>query len=472
MPFIMKNFLTLPSLALLFVLQLAAQSMPFELVYGADGSQEVGTAALQMPDGHVYMLGNIQSDTTTGQDVLLVKVSPTGAVVWAKSYDNGQSEFAYDFIQEDDKFIIAGESNVVNGFDKNAFVLKVDFDGNSLGFNVLGEPTKSEQFQSIAQTDLGYIACGFITSDTGVGNDIFLYHFGDLLFDSWDRVLGVPVNDIGMAVAQLPNGNYAICGDRRVDSVTYNAFVMVLNNRGDILHETVIQSPFNGGSKNLTITDDGHILVVGEMATSTSPAFDVFWTKLTPQAEVLWTTYVPSTDASDAGFDLCQVNSGSFVITGYSFNETAANTDIVAISVDSLGEEVERKYFGGPGLDIAYDVKPSLSGGLLITGKTAKPSHNDAILIHDFLSLATGTETIVPPVEELSVYPNPMRQTAVLNLPETWHGGTWQLVDNSGKLVLQGIVSQSLTLDGLPSGVYFLSVNKAGKKGVGRLVVL
>lgn len=468
----MKTLLTLPFISLLFVLQLSAQSTPFELVYGAENSQEVGTAALQMPDGHVYMLGNIQSDTTTGQDVLLVKVSPAGEVVWAKSYDNGQSEFAYDFIQKDGKFIIAGESNVVNGLDKNAFVLKVDADGNSLGFNLLGEPTKAEQFQSIAATELGYIACGFITSETGVGNDIFVYHFGDLLFDSWDKAIGVPVNDIGMAVEQLPDGNYVVCGDRRVDSVTYNAFVMVLNNRGDILHETIIQSPFNGGSKNLTITDDGHILVVGEMATSTSPAFDIFWTKLTPQAEVLWTTYVPSTDASDAGFDLCQVNTGSFVITGYSFNEAAANTDIVAISVDSLGTEVERKYFGGPGLDIAYDVKPALSGGLLITGKTAKPTHNDAILIHDFLVLATGVKGVIPAVEELSIYPNPMSQAAVLHLPETWHGGTWQLVDDGGELIAQGVVNQSLAVDGLPSGVYFLSVKKAGKTGVGRLVIL
>ncbi len=460
-------------LATIFFFQntLTSQSAPFQLIYGNEDSQEVAIGSIQVADGSIYMVGNIQSDTTTGQDVLLVKVSPMGEVIWSKTYDNGQSEFAQDFILKNGQFIIAGESNSIGVFDKNAFILKVDTDGNLLAFSLFGEPSLGEQFQSIAATETGYIACGYISSTTGIGNDVYVRYFGAGLVDSWEKVLGVPVNDIGMSVAQLPNGNYVLCGDRLVDSVTYNAFVMILDHRGEVLHETVIASPHNGGSKNLIVSSSGDILVVGEMATPTSMAFDIFLAKISPQGELLWVNYVPSTDASDAGFGLCEVNPGSLVITGYSYNEAAANTDIVAISVDSLGLEVDRKYFGGPGLDIAYDVKPSLSGGLLIAGKTSFTSHQDAILIHDFLALATGTNASAPQIEKLDISPNPAPAGAALHLPNAWLGGEWQLVDVVGKKMAQGVVNQPLVVGELPAGTYFLWVKKAGKAGVGKLVV-
>lgn len=467
----MRSLVTLFTLFVLAQITLVAQSAPFQLIYGSDNSQEVAVGSAQIADGSIYMVGNVFSDTTIGQDVLLVKVSPAGEVLWSRSYDNGQSEFAQDFIIKNDQLIIAGESNLVGGFDKNAFILKLDLDGNKLDFNLYGVPDKGEQFQGITATTGGYIACGYKSSAPGTGNDIFVQYFGAGFIDSWTKTYGAPVNDISMAALELPNGNFAISGDRLVDSVTYNAILLILDPRGDLLHETIIASPYNGGCKNLTLAADGNILLLGELATPTSTAFDAFLSKLTPQGDILWTTYVPSSDFSDAGFSICEVNPGSLVIGGYSYNLATGNTDIVAISVDSLGQEVERKYYGGPGLDIAYDIKLAQSGGLLLAGKTYFGNHHDAILIHDYLTLATSTSTPALPVEKLDISPNPAQSGTNLQLREFWLGGHWELLDVFGKSMAQGIVSQSLTVGELPVGTYFLRVKKAGKIGAEKLVI-
>ncbi|MCU0347550.1 MAG: hypothetical protein MUC59_11440, partial [Saprospiraceae bacterium] len=440
--------------------------------YGEPDAQEVGIGSHQMPDGHIYMVGNVQSPTTVGYDVLLLKINPAGEVVWERSFDEGESEFAQDFIFKNGKFIIVGERNLTDGFNKNAFVLQVDTAGNKLEFNEYGSPVKTEMFQGVAATEQGFIVCGFITAENGTGNDVFVRHFADLLFESWETTFGSPLNDAGISVAQMPDGNFVLCGDRVQSSGIYNAFVAVLDVRGDVLHDTVIESPYNGGSKNLVTTTDGHVLVVGEMATPTSTSFDIFLTKLTPQAELLWTNYVPSTDASDAGFGLCQVNDGSFFITGYSFNEADANSDIVAISVDSEGGEVARKYFGGPSLDIGYDVVPSQSGGLLLTGKTTQAGQQDAILVHDFLPLATVVEHEKAMTEQLFIHPNPVVPGEALHLPQAWQNAEWKLVDVMGRVIACGVDGQQVVTFGLPCGAYFLSVNKHGKMAVGRFCVL
>ena len=274
-----------------------------------------------------------------------------------------------------------------------------------------------------------------------------------------------------MSIAQLPDGHFAVCGDRRVGPMAYNPIVLILDNKGNLLHTVVIDSPYNGGSKNLTVTANGDILVVGEVATPTSSNFDVYVAKVSTEGELLWGKYVPSTNASDAGFGICEVNPGSTVVTGYSYHEAAGNTDIVAISLDSLGTEVDRKYFGGPGLDIAYDIQPSAAGGILVTGKTSLPTHVDAILIHDFLTLATNAVEPQTPVEQLTISPNPALPGMQIRLPENWLGSAWTLTDEMGKITAQGIVNQAIETDGLPSGTYFLWVKKDGKTGVAKMIL-
>jgi len=460
-----------PIILLIFPCLLVAQTEPFQLIYGSEQGFEVGIGSLQVPDGSIYMLANVQSDTTTGEDVLLVKVGIDGEVIWSKSYDGGESEFAQDFILKNDRLIIAGESNEIGGLNKDGFILQVDLDGNQLSFSTYGTGSLNEQFQSIAATEDGYIACGFASSTIGVGNDIFIKKFGATPLESWSKTLGEPVNDISMSIAQLPDGHYAVCGDRLVAPMAYNPIVLILDSKGNLLHTVVIDSPYNGGSKNLTVTASGDILVVGEVATPTSSNFDVYVAKVSAEGELLWGKYVPSTDASDAGFGICEVNPGSILVTGYSYNEAAGNTDIVAISLDSLGNEVDRKYFGGPGLDIAYDIQPSATGGILVTGKTSLPTHVDAILIHDFLTLATNAVEPQNPVEQFTISPNPASAGAQLQLPEKWLNAAWTLTDEMGRDIAQGIVNQSIGTSYFPAGTYFLSVKKAGRTGVAKLVL-
>jgi hypothetical protein len=458
--------------ALLPLTQVSSQPAAFQLIFGNGNSQETGVGVEQDAEGNIYLLGNTRSDTTNGQDVLLVKTDLFGAVIWQKSYDNGNSEFAQDFVLRNGKLVIVGESSSFGAeFDKNAFVLQTDLDGNKLEFSTYGSPLKTEMFQSVAATSKGFVTCGFVTSEIGVGNDILVHHFGDLPLESWERVFGMPENDIAISIAQMPNGNIALCGDRQKDAGDYNAFVAVLDPRGILLYETQLESPYNGGSKNLTISHDGHILVVGEMATPTSAAFDIFLTKLTAEAQLLWTTYLPSSDASDAGFGICQVNEGSYLITGYSYNEAAANTDLVAISVDSLGAEVDRKYYGGPGLDIGYDVKPALGGGLLIAGRTSKPEHDDAILIYDHLNLATASQMVSPKAEQFDLFPTPVKSGGFIRFDPAWTGAAYALSTVFGSSAKSGTLEGGLHIGDLPPGMYLMEVEKAGKAGFARVVV-
>ncbi len=458
-----------------YCLELICQTTPFELIYGADtSSNEVGVASIQMPGGEIFMLGNILSDTTNAYDVLLVKMDAAGQPLWAKSFDNGDSEFANHFIFQSGKFIIVGESNQIGGFDKNGFVLQVDEAGNELDFSLFGSPLKGEQYQNVVATDAGYLITGFATGETNADNDVLVRHETGLLLNSWERTYGSEINEVGMGAGQLANGNFIISGDKQVEDEKYNPFVLVLDANGDVLHETVLKSEFNGGCKNLLVSESGDTYVVGEMATPSSVAFDVYLAKVSPAAEVLWTKWIASSDGPDAGFDICQVNSGSFFITGFGYNEASESTDIAAISIDEEGNEIDRSWFGGDGLDLAYDVKPAQGGGFILTGKTYRGADVQAIVIHDFLEIATVGNEEKWEIEKLEIAPNPLAKSGVVCLPEGWESGVWRLVSGGGKIVRQGVVSNcqiEIPAANLPGGTYFLNLEKQGRQAVGKLVV-
>lgn len=456
----------------LFICQIAnAQTTPFETVISSPGGQLNGVGSVQMPDGNIYMVGNIQTDTTNGTDILMVKMAEDGTVLWSKSYDEGQTEATYDFIYKNGEFIIVGETIQNSPFDRDGFILKLDEDGNQLDFEIAGSPSKNEQYYGISETPTGFVITGHISADVGSGNDVLIRHVGAGLLDSWEQVYGDTVNDIGIAVRRLPNGNFLVVGDRQVETQKYNPFAMLLDERGDLIYDKVIESEYNGGCKNMILVDEAHALVIGEMATPTSSSFDVFLAKVDSTAETLWLNYVPSTESPDAGFDICRVNSGSFFLTGYSWNEATSNSDIAVVSVDSEGNEIDRLYFGGTGLDIAYDVKPSINGGFIATGKTGNGSDQNALVIHDMLELATSVREVVPAAEEVWLSPNPAISGSTVRIVGDWDGADFQVVDAAGKVLSTGQVSGNQISIEPASGNYFVRITLGDRTGLGQLVV-
>ena len=60
----MRSLFSLSALFFLFQNTLAAQSAPFQLIYGSDDSQEVAVGSIQLADGSIFMI--LQSGTLAG----------------------------------------------------------------------------------------------------------------------------------------------------------------------------------------------------------------------------------------------------------------------------------------------------------------------------------------------------------------------------------------------------------------------
>lgn len=180
----------------------------------------------------------------------------------------------------------------------------------------------------------------------------------------------------------------------------------------------------------------------------------------TASVNQMLTPQIPSLDATQGlnwyTEDIYLEQGGTVALWGHNGGESGVSTDVyinrdnqIAIAVFSNGE--------GDNLNVVDEL---YNYALELT-----PSGNSNLGCNT-LSIAEETA-----VNRINIYPNPANNNAVI---ETQTGkGIYQLLDITGKTVLQGsVTSAKFTLDisTLSSGVYFISVSDGDKQVFGKVV--
>ena len=74
--------------------------------------------------------------------------------------------------------------------------------------------------------------------------------------------------------------------------------------------------------------------------------------------------------AADGLRDACETSSGGFTMAGYTYSFGQGRADIYVVCADTQGEEVWSTCWGGPGYDYANSVCPTADGGYAVAGYT------------------------------------------------------------------------------------------------------
>jgi len=76
-------------------------------------------------------------------------------------------------------------------------------------------------------------------------------------------------------------------------------------------------------------------------------------------------------DSSDEAFSVQQATDGGFVFAGYTKSFNADSNDVYWVKTDSLGNTQWCRLYGGPDYDAAYSLQQTADGGFIIAGRTS-----------------------------------------------------------------------------------------------------
>jgi hypothetical protein len=236
---------------------------------------------------------------------------------------------------------------------------------------------------SVQQTsDGGYIIVGATsTSFCLFGHtDVWLIKTDNKGNMIWGKIFGGRGDDMGSSVMQTNDGGYIITGyTRSYGNGNKDVWLLKTDENGQkIWDRTFGYGDFDSGSEVKQTSDDGYI-IVGNVNTSGGGRGDIWLIKVDSNGNKLWDKSFGGR-GHNYGESIQQTSDGGYIIIGSSWVPGETNSyDIWLIKTDSTGELVWDEKYHGTDSDHGWSLEQTFDGGFIVVGMTKSGVGDDDI---------------------------------------------------------------------------------------------
>ncbi len=229
-------------------------------------NKDVGAShIIKTSDGGLLITGNTKDTPDNSRDALLIKIDTDGNLVWKKHYGTADGESASGITaSETGGFIFTGSDAQNGGGDFNVFCVKIDADGNTIWSKTFGG-SNWDGGSDVIKTSDGYVISGYTVSYGASAEDAYLLKIDFDGNEQWHKIYGSDHNDRFSSVVQMPDGGFLAAGSSvNFFSVNYtytDAYFVRTDTNGNL-----IWSKLYGGDKN---DNAGRIIYDGSGAYAT-----------------------------------------------------------------------------------------------------------------------------------------------------------------------------------------------------------
>ena len=255
--------------------------------------------------------------------------------------------------------------------------------------------TADDFANSIQQTsDSGFIVAGETRSNDGdvSGNHgksdawvVKLNSLGDIL---WKKCLGGTGNDYARSIQQISDGGFILTGytnsnngDVSGNNGYYDAWVVKLNSSGDILWQKCLGGTYDDYARSIQQTSDTGFILAGytfsnDGDVSGNHGFSDAWVvKLNSSGDIIWQKCFGGTN-EDYAYSIQQTSDSGFIVAGYTFSNDGDVSgyhgyfDYWVVKLNSSGDIEWQKCLGGTNNDYANSIQQTSDGGFIVAGYT------------------------------------------------------------------------------------------------------
>ena len=183
--------------------------------YGSSTDKETAYRILETDDGGYAVAGTHSDSLGIADDIWMFVTNNAGDLIWSKRFGTNGRDEALGFCKDvDGGFLIAGRSTGFGNGDEDAYLIKVDKNGNQLWSRNYGG-LKNDGFGTIGVTDGGYIAAGYSFSFTD-SIDMLMIKTDSYGNQIWMKTIGSAESMTGANWLRVcDDGGYAILGNKQ-----------------------------------------------------------------------------------------------------------------------------------------------------------------------------------------------------------------------------------------------------------------
>jgi hypothetical protein len=307
------------------------------------------TVRLEVLEGETVL-----SDSTTSLEV-------SGALfMWAKTYGGKHHDVGYSIQQTSEGgYIVAGEAWSFDAGQSDAWVLKLDGNGETEWQRAYGNKHHDAGY-SIQQTrDGGYIMAGETDAEAPFWGDFWVVKLNSSGDIEWQKTYG---NGWANSIQETSEGGYIVAGMNNGD-----AWVIKLDRDGEIEWQKAFRGMHGDWAHSVKETSEGGYIVAGTIKG------DAWVFKLNAQGNVEWQKTYGSCSL-DAIFSIEQTEEGGYVVASLRSSPGLGHSDVWVLKLDSFGNIEWQKAYGDRKHDFAHSIEQTKDGGYIVAGWTQADS--------------------------------------------------------------------------------------------------
>lgn len=355
-------------LPLLLPLPLSSQSLPF--LSGVGKFQQQARAYQCVEAGNKLVFCGWTGGHPGNADASLTELDADGDTIWIRHYTGSGNEHARGMVKTSTGgFIMGGFTTSFGAGGEDMLMIRTDANGDTLFTRTFGSP-QGEAAWNICSSSAyggGFIFCGYTSGFGNGGKDILLIRTdmnGTIL---WSKTYGGPLDEEGYDVIETPSKELIVTGygsSLLPDSLSM--LVLKIDSSGNQLWVKFIGNTYDDYGKGVTLSSDGNILVAG-YGKSGSMYEDAWLVKFDQMGNTLWKKYYGG-PMFDSFYELVSVSDGGICAVGYTNFFGGGGQDALIMRLDSNGDTLWTKVFGGTGCDEAYGIHEAADSNFVLYG--------------------------------------------------------------------------------------------------------
>ena len=388
------------SISFLLFLQ-NAKAATWEKLY-VKKSTDCFRSVREVPSGGYVVAGYTSNFTPNDTDGLVLRMNTNGDTLWSLVY-NGPSSKEDCFYKvvptADGGFVLCGYSRSFGSGD-NAFYMKLNSNGVIQWVKNWGG-SGIERAQDIVELPDGkFVLCGYTTSSPARYYDAFILKIDQNGNTLWSKIFGGTAYDDANSLKLLADGGFIMGGQSN-----NQLYLIRTNSNGDAIWT---QSFGTSGIDNIECVNyaqggDGFILA-GTTAGAGAGGEDGYLVKTDTGGVQIWAkTYG---GALNDGFHRIEPTSdGGYIGSGTSSEGPWVNPNIWLVKVGVDGTKTWEKFFGGNNHDHGYSGQQTSDGGYITVGHThsfiSDTNNEDALVVKTNSSGVVANELLWTTVTQL-----------------------------------------------------------------------
>jgi hypothetical protein len=306
----------------------------WEKTYGVLGDDDRAYSALPVGDGYL-VVGSSESNKTGVTVGWALMLDQNGNVIWNQTFLEGSGTELRVALNLTDGFLLVGNEFLPSG-DENGYVAEVNSQGALMWQTpIIGGEDVNKLFSAIAAPD-GFVLLGLAYSNANGESNAWVVKIDANGNVVWNKTYGNATDTAATTGTLAPDGNYMVAGytNSRGDN-NYGFLLMQIDPNGNMVWNKTYGETGSQEASAMTKAPDGYVIVGDtQPPDSTMHAWVI---KIDWNGTMLWAKTVGGKNA-DSPYFITPSKDGGYLVGGFTFSFGAVNRDFWLFKIDDSGQ--------------------------------------------------------------------------------------------------------------------------------------